>query len=214
MEFDWNYFYLNGGKSGDPKDYKISNKWKHDIISKYFTFDTESIIDMGCGDLQFWEDDIPKNYIGVDISQEIINRNKLKYNDRIFIASDASIDLNISANVVICFDMLFHIQDDETYIDILKNIKSYSKNYIVTYTWNRNPFSSSLFKRLEIVLMRIKHKGIISFKSVDNDGGYQKYRDYLKIASPIFEPEFKLVASYTHKDWDLGTICVWERIYE
>ena len=60
MVFDWNEHYKQGGMSGEPEDYKISRGWKQNIIKKYCDLSKDSIIDIGCGDLQFWDEKLPK----------------------------------------------------------------------------------------------------------------------------------------------------------
>jgi 2-polyprenyl-3-methyl-5-hydroxy-6-metoxy-1,4-benzoquinol methylase len=208
MNFDWNEHYKNGGKSGEPKEYEIARSWKKIIISTYCDINVDSILDVGCGDLQFWNGDLPSYYTGIDISQVIIDKNKLLYPDKKFICSNASTTLDVSADAVICFDMLWHIIDDNDYIKILENIKKYSKNYVFLYTWNSNIFDKNIFYRL---YANFKQSGSVSFKPIDNDGGYQKYRDFLKIALPIFNPEFTLIASYKNTHWTEGTMYVFAK---
>jgi hypothetical protein len=212
MNFNWNDHYKKGGKSGEPEDYAISIPWKKNIITTYCDTKTDSFIDIGCGDLQFWSGELPTHYIGVDISPVIIHKNKLMHPENIFIASNAIIPLNISADVVICFDMLWHILDDDDYIDILKNIKKYSNKYIIIYTWNRNVFGDGIWNRLLTSLMNFKRGKGSTFKTIDNDGGYQKYRNFLKSSLPIFSPEFKLKCKYTNDHWTFGTMYIFQRV--
>lgn len=210
MIFDWNEHYKFGGKSGDPDQYSISRNWKKGIINKYCDITKDSLIDIGCGDLQFWDGKIPDNYTGIDISQVIIQKNKLLYPNAKFICSSATEQMDISANTVICFDMLWHIIDDDDYIKILQNIKKYSKNIIIIYTWNRNIFDKGLIFRIFSSLVTYKKTGILDFTQKDNDGGYQKYRDFLSIATSIFEPEFSLLNKHTNEYWTEGTMYIFK----
>jgi hypothetical protein len=212
MVFDWNEHYKQGGMSGEPEDYKISRGWKQNIIKKYCDLSKDSIIDIGCGDLQFWDEKLPKYYTGVDISPTIVEINKNKYPDALFICSNAALTLNISSDAVVCFDMLWHILDDDDYVKILQNMKKYAKTYIIIYTWNRNVFDQTTFKdKIRNVLYHIKNKESILVKPLDNDGGYQKYRNFLKIAKPILSPEFKLIKKYTNTHWTMGTMYIFKR---
>jgi hypothetical protein len=214
MNFDWNEHYKKGGQSGYPKDYAIARGWKKNIISKYFDITKDSVIDIGCGDLQFWDGEMPLYYIGVDISPEIIQQNKNKYPELTFIASNGITPLDISSNIVICFDMLWHIIDDDDYIKILKNIKCYSDKYIIIYTWNSNPFNKNILYRLYANIARFKHGKGFSLEKTDNDGGYQKYRNFLSIAVPIFLPDFKLIETYTNDHWNFGTMYIFKKVSE
>jgi len=211
MNFDWNEHYEKGGKSGEPEDYKISRPWKKDIISHYYDLKTESIIDIGCGDLQFWDNELPPHYTGVDISPVIIQKNKVVHPEATFLVSNAASALDISADTVVCFDMLWHILDDNEYIKILTNMKKYSKKYIIIYTWNRNIFGEDLYHRILTAFINFRQGKGLSFKIIDGDGSYQKYRDFMKIAVPIFAPEFKLLHRHTNAHWTFGTMYIFKR---
>jgi hypothetical protein len=199
--FSWEDHYAKGGRSGDPEDYKLSRPWKHDILKKYYNMGIDTIIDVGCGDLQFWNKMPPTKYIGIDISKTIVDKHNLMFDDKPFICSNASNKLDIHADVVICFDMLWHIIDDNEYIKILNNIKSYSNKYIFIYTWNSNPFNIGIINQIRSKL----------FGERIDDGGYQKYRNYLSLSKSIFEPEFELIEMCTNNTWKFGTMYIYRR---
>ena len=205
--FNWEFHYAEGGKSGDPKDYNLARDWKYFLLDKYYRKNIDSILDIGCGDLQFWRDNLPYKYTGVDISQTIIERHKKKHLDQTFICSDASKFIDVHADVVICFDMLWHIIDDDDYINILKNIKQYSNNYIYIYTWSKNPFAPSIKGKILLYFFKLMGKPCKIF----DGGGYQKYRDYLSISKNIFEPDFKLIETYTNNVWKFGTMYIYKK---
>ena len=205
--FDWDKHYSQGGKSGDPEDYKLARDWKFSLLKRYYIRDIDSILDVGCGDLQFWNNNLPLNYTGIDISQTVIDRHKYNYPEQKFICSNASEYVDVKANVVICFDMLWHIIDDNDYINILKNIKQYSNKYIYIYTWSENPLSFGIKNRMLIALSSLVGKPCM----IADDGGYQKYRDYLSISKEIFEPDFKLIETYTNDVWKFGTMYIYKK---
>jgi len=211
MNFDWDNHYKSGGKSGDPLDYAKARDWKHNIIAKYCDIKSNSIIDIGCGDLQFWQGRKPAKYIGVDISQTIIDSHKLKYPDRTFICASSDKTLDISADMVMCFDMLWHIIDDEVYMKTLENIKKYSKRYIVIYTWNSNPFNIGMKSRVFNMLVKFKKTRKIDLSVTTEDGGYQKYRDFKKYAKQIFNGDFELIDEYTNDKWKFGSMYVFRK---
>jgi organic radical activating enzyme len=104
MIFDWNEHYKNGGLSGDPKGYEKSKIWKHSILSTYMhDSDDKSIIDVGCGDLQFWDGKLPANYTGIDISQEIAIKNQTVYLG--FKKRDKTLELSLSDIEFLCGDL-------------------------------------------------------------------------------------------------------------
>jgi SAM-dependent methyltransferase len=208
IKFDWEAHYAKGGESGDPEEYKLAREWKYFLLDKYYTKNIDSILDVGCGDLQFWGDNLPYNYTGIDISQTIIDRHKRNHPDQTFICSDATKYVDVHADVVICFDMLWHIIDDVDYINILKNIKQYSNNYIYIYTWNNNPFESDIKSRILLFLFYMIGRPC----KVSDGGGHQKYRDYLSISKNIFEPDFKLIETYSNNVWKFGSMYIYKKI--
>lgn len=207
--FDWDNHYKLGGNSGDPESYKLSRDWKHNLLNKYYN-NGDSIIDVGCGDLQFWYGCPPPNYTGMDISQTITNKHTINFPNNKFICSNASINVNTKSNIVICFDMLWHIIDDSEYINILKNIKSYSNKYIYIYTWCDNPFKLNIIDSIKIHIINLLH----GKKTYDNtgDGEYQKYRDFSLYSKQIFEPEFKLIEIHKNNIWKFGAMYIYQKI--
>lgn len=208
----WEEHYKNGGISGTVVD---AAKGKWEILSPFFSMELNNnkdkifdILDMGCGDGTFISaipGFIKYYYIGVDISEEVVKLNKsmdMKYINYIdidhmkyFYAMDISnhnIDLDNRFDVVLCQDVLFHIMGESDYIQILKNMMSYSKKYIFIYTWKRNPFDG-MMNKLTVNLMWLR-RGMISNviqstvfrKPIYTDDIYQKYRDFDKYI-PIFE---------------------------
>jgi len=212
MIFDWNDHYKAGGRSGPSDYYEVSVIWKN-ILSLYCDLNKDTFIDIGCGDLEIWNNKLPSHYTGVDISTEIVLKNKKKYPELTFIDSNAAIDLNISADIVVCLNVLYHVMDDDDYIKILNNIKKYSNHYIFIVTWNKNIFDRGILFKLWEQVVNIKKGRPINFRITDGDGIYQKYRDFLKISIPIFFPEFKLINQIIDKDYPDGSVYVFEKIW-
>lgn len=212
MAYDWNKHYNNGGMSGEPDFYTFMWIWKLKILNEYCNMKTDSFIDVACGDLQFWNSSLPQNYIGIDISSSIIQKNKTLFPHANFIISNATIPLNISADNVICFNVLYHIIDDDEYKQILYNVKKYSNKHIFIFAWNKNPLYKGFINWLFRILVAFKKTGKLSFPDITTDNEYLKYRDFLQIATPIFTPEFKLIATYTHKNYDCGTMYIYRKI--
>ncbi|MHA2052697.1 MAG: class I SAM-dependent methyltransferase [Candidatus Hodarchaeales archaeon] len=152
----WNEKYARGGRSGRGS-VGLYRNWKWNQIKRIIGDDFNSIIDMGCGDLTFWNHPIAQKilkqkgfkYLGIDISDEIIKRNqemhgigfKRIYPDMEFICSPAHIEIpKKSADVVFALDILFHIMNEDEFKMILENISNYTNQFLVIYTWHKNPF--------------------------------------------------------------------------
>jgi SAM-dependent methyltransferase len=99
--------------------------WKErklDLLSKVCRrHRVRSVLDLGCGDLQVlqdWPELSGVRYVGIDFNQRLVEQNRARFPNCEFIRADLHEipDLNLeSPDLVICFDVLFHIQDDNTY---------------------------------------------------------------------------------------------------
>jgi len=84
------------------------------------------VLDLGCGDLQVLRD-LPQlgelEYTGVDFSAEVIARNRARFPRLRFVHADLgdveSLDLE-PPDLVICFDVLFHVEDPGTFQTICR----------------------------------------------------------------------------------------------
>ena len=132
----------------------IDEEW--DLINR-FVYELGVVTDIGCGDLRFWEGrwDKVDVYQGLDISKEIIERNRANkiVGKQTFICAPAEeYCAALEAHTVFCLNTLFHIMDAENFHKILDNICRYAKRYLILSAWMKNPFLEG-----------------------DSDGVYQKY---------------------------------------
>jgi len=139
----WEARYKKGrssglGSIGDERTFK----WN--VINKYID-NIKEVIDVGCGDLSFWEDRDCQDYIGFDISKTIIEINKRKRPNWVFYTVDVETLLPIKKSVVFCFDVLYHILEYKKFKNILFNLFDMSNNFVFIYTFNKDPFKMSYF---------------------------------------------------------------------
>jgi hypothetical protein len=201
----WEEHYLDGGASGEG-DIRESSLWKMGYLIVYGINSDVSIIDVGCGDMKFWDVyPIPfKKFIGIDISPTIIIRNRRVYSQYEFHNVNSTNHLDISADFVTCFDVLFHIMDEDDYIRTLLNLVSYANKKIFIYTWAKNPFDSFINK----LIIRKPFK-----KNVVTDDKFQYYRDFKLYSSKYIESNgFKLEDILTHRKWPYGALYVYEKV--
>jgi hypothetical protein len=213
----WNERYKSGGVSGDGSIGEC-RKYKWSIINKYINnISKYSVIDVGCGDLSFWDGKDCDNYIGIDSSDVIIEKNKLLRKKWKFLNKPSDFYVSdIKADVVFCFDMLFHIMDDQEYYMTLQNLPRYSNNYIFIYTWVVNPFkdpyyinSIAMFKRGEYVRSL---KNLFFGIGDDSDGKYQKFRDFCKDRTMITREGFLTVGIFREPSIDpYGAMIVFKK---
>ena len=161
----WETRYAQGGNSGEGSIGRY-RRWKWAIINRYAP-NLARVIDIGCGDLTFWEKKRLPEYIGIDISKTIINRNIEAHPHSKFIHAPAEITIpGLQAPTVLCLDLLFHIMNDAAYTQILKNICEHSTDKIFIYTWMKNPWKNKAtdgkyqtFRRLELQLPLFYEQG-------------------------------------------------------
>ena len=114
----WNNRYLSGGNSGyGSYDEQLTKKLKW-----LSGLPIESITDIGCGDFNLGKNLLmlypEAAYIGYDISEIIIKRNKFKYLHE-FTTSFPP----LGNDLTICIDVLYHVLDDSEYAALILNLK-------------------------------------------------------------------------------------------
>jgi len=182
-----------------PPRVKVAGAWNVDLDSEDLGRELDEsgdppcgpilprVIDVGCGDLTFWDAEslrlvnplswhtheimLTEEYIGIDISDAVIIRNRLLNKYCKFIASSSHVlNQGLKAPVVFCIDLLFHIMDDLVFIETLKNLCHYSDDLVLIHTWKHNPFEDST-----------------------SDGIYQKYRPLEAFFGIFMELDFTLM---------------------
>lgn len=140
----WEKRYAAGGNSGNGSIGELRD-WKWGIIKKYVD-PIHDVIDVGCGDMSFWENErVPNGYIGIDGSYSVIQKNREKYPNATFHYGNAEFAIHDTAPVVFCFDMLFHVMEDTEYSEILYNLGKYTTEILFIYTWISNPIKKFYF---------------------------------------------------------------------
>lgn len=96
-----------------------------------------SCLDIGCGDLTWISKTklFNENYIGIDVSDYIIEKNKKKFNDMKFYSINAVNGKLFNAELFICRDVMFHLNKEDN-IQLLKNIGNYKFKYIILTSSN------------------------------------------------------------------------------
>jgi len=135
----WDQRYAEGGDSGWCSVGKL-REWRHKIVSKNTSLKNKSILDVGCGDLRFWQGFKHQDYTGLDISSVIITKNFNNRPEWKFLCVDASkVELTRKYDVVFCFEMLFHIMSEEAFIGILKNLNRWTGEMLFISCWSKRP---------------------------------------------------------------------------
>jgi len=200
MEFSWESHYKEGGASTGtliPIDLTSDYAWRYGILQKYAGV-VDDVVDVGCGDLLFWNGRDCCTYTGIDISQSIIEKNRSNRPSWVFHAASADVRLPVSGNIALCFDMLFRILSDMIYEKILENLGYYSKRWIfIIYTWCENPWNSWQSRILGAMVRlkkgRIHDAWTMLIQGMNTDGVYQKYRDFRNYVHILEKAGFYLI---------------------
>lgn len=140
----WDQRYRSGGSSGRGSIGE-EREWKWSVIDSYVR-DLDDVVDIGCGDLSFWEirkERLPEGfrYFGLDVSAAVVDRNRTQYPGWRFHVGNAKDPIpGLHGRVVLCLDVLFHVLDDVAYTRILENLARYSSEWIIVSSWWKNPF--------------------------------------------------------------------------
>ena len=131
----WDNRYKNGGNSGAGSYGDMLNR-KLDWLKKLEGIKT--IYELGCGDfnfgwrlLQFFPD---ATYIGTDMSETIIERNKQIAPKHTFTTNKVI----IPSDLVLCVDVLFHVLDEKELEDILNGLEKAWTKYLVITAYERD----------------------------------------------------------------------------
>ena len=135
----WEKRYLKGGNSGFGS-YGHLAEYKAEIINTFIVDNNiESVIEFGSGDgnqLQYMD---YKDYLGFDVSNYAVEKCKNKYkNDKrkkFNLYSDYKSEIS---DLTLSLDVIFHLIEEDAYIDYMKKLFNASKKYVIIYSSNTN----------------------------------------------------------------------------
>jgi len=142
MSFDskkyWNDRYTSGGNSGSGS-YNEYVKFKADVINEFIKNNSEckSYLELGCGDGNQQSLINYPNYIGYDISENIIEKVRKKYSSSSRIFTSNVSDL-IKSDVVLSLDVIYHLIEDSVYNTYMSMLFKLSNKYVIIYSTNKN----------------------------------------------------------------------------
>jgi len=101
-------------------------------------YNIKSLIDLPCGDMNwittFLESNSDIKYTGFDISKELIERNTKLFNYN-FMQKDIVLEnLDLSADLILCRDFLFHLEN-ENIIKIIQKFKNSGSIFLLTSSY-------------------------------------------------------------------------------
>lgn len=137
----WNKRYQAGGNSGKGSYDKFA-EFKAEIINPFLKkHKVGTVIELGCGDgnqLRYFE---IKEYIGVDISETIIQQNQEAFSDdhnKNFVHLHHFKTHPTIADVTMSLDVIYHLVEDEVFSEHMRLLFEQSSKYVIIYSSNKN----------------------------------------------------------------------------
>lgn len=135
----WEKRYLKGGDSGYGS-YGYLAEYKAEIINNFINnYSINTVIEFGSGDGNQLKYMNYKNYIGFDVSNYIIKKCRKKYKD------DCTKQFNLYSNynneiseLTLSLDVIFHLIEEDIFIDYMKKLFNASNKYVIIYSSNTN----------------------------------------------------------------------------
>ena len=144
----WDERYLSGGNSGSGS-YGVLCEYKAEFVNKFVNENNLSnIIEFGSGDGNQMELFNVDNYLGVDISEYIINTSKQKYKDienKNFVTYDEFYKLSNKYDLSVSLDVIYHLVEDVVYEKYMKDLFSSTNKFVIIYStnWNDDKYNGS-----------------------------------------------------------------------
>ncbi len=139
--YHYNVWHDSESASGTGSNMKQTEIIRREIPLLLKNFTIKTVLDAACGDFN-WMRNINFNfldkYIGIDIVQDLIQKNQIKYGteNRNFICLNIMVDSLPMTDIIICRDCLVHFSYQDM-IKIIKNFKRSKSTYLLTTTFTR-----------------------------------------------------------------------------
>lgn len=135
----WENRYQKGGNSGAGSygDFSIfKSKFINDFVSKN---NIGSVIEFGCGDGNQLSLAKYNKYIGIDVSNTIVNSCRLKFSQDFSKKFMTYNEYNLeSADLSLSLDVIFHLVEQNIFEEYMNRLFASSRRYVIIYSSNTN----------------------------------------------------------------------------
>jgi hypothetical protein len=158
----WERRYVKGGNSG-AGSYGGFAEFKAEVLNHFLlTNHINSVIEFGCGDgNQLSMVNYPQ-YIGIDISQTVLNRCRAKFAEdptKTFLLSGQY--SGQTAECAVSLDVLYHLVEDQVFTDYMRNLFSSASRFVVLYTSNVMPYELEV--RNSLMREHVRHRYVTGY---------------------------------------------------
>lgn len=134
----WEDRYRLGGNSG-AGSYNRLAKFKAEFINDFVEKnETSKIIEFGCGDGSQLTLARYPSYVGVDVSETVLEIVRAKFscidNYRFIYTND--VDNEPSADLTLSLDVIYHLVEDEAFNQYMRDLFRKSDRYVIIYSSN------------------------------------------------------------------------------
>ncbi len=164
----WNYRYSENREVGSGLGSRGKFRdFKRDLLKNLADSDHfRTILDIGCGDMEVGSALPAAGYVGVDVSNVVIDRNRDIYPDRTFICG-SFLDLDLSpADLVVCMDVLIHIDDSDYYKRFIRRLVEKTIKVGVIAGYETDPGCNGIVFFHEPLSKTLKRAGVMKMRAL------------------------------------------------
>lgn len=142
----WNTQYAQGGNSGTGS-YNHLAQFKSDTINAFLIQNNiVTVLEIGCGDGNQLQQIQYAEYIGVDISPVIIEKNREKFIEdsrKQFYCTLTERDqyVNRTYDLTISIDVIFHLTEEDAFHQYMDDLFTLSEKFVVIYSSNHEEYT-------------------------------------------------------------------------
>jgi len=173
--------------SGTGSELKVTENLRKELPTIINDLNIKSILDLPCGDFNWMSKVDLKGvkYIGADIVEDLIEKNKIKYPNIEFKVLDLVNDILPKVDLIIVRDCFVHLTYENIFKS-LKNIKNSGSKYLITTSFidknNKDLISNGDWRSLNLLNPPFN---LTKYIKIINDGDIKHYGEKHKDKSMI-----------------------------
>jgi hypothetical protein len=135
----WEERYQRGGSSGAGSYGRLA-RFKAKVINRFVAkTHVADVIEFGCGDGAQLELAKYPRYVGIDVSQHVIDLCRMKFATdptKCFYHFSEAGTADLSADLALSLDVLYHLVEDEVYDEYMRRLVASARRFICIYSSN------------------------------------------------------------------------------
>lgn len=150
----WENRYKQKGNSGSGSYGQLA-EFKADVINNFIRKnDIKSIIEFGCGDGNQLSLFNVHEYIGLDVSESVIEKLRGKFADDMnkYFYQVSEFNHNIKSDLTLSLDVIYHLIEDNIYNEYMQKLFDYSDRYVIIYSCNKSDIVKDSHIRFRVFL--------------------------------------------------------------